>query len=275
VVITGNHRGVSTLTEERSQAAPSGHARPAPDGERARQRSRPSPEALKQAAEWAAGIPFASWRYVARDVEIRREQSDCPWPLEGFPDGETPAPGDPATLRPAADGYGPAYRRLYRVCVDDPLLSAEELMAVMHNDPSVACPVEVARFEKTRGRPGQIEPGDEFRVRLPGPWNGPVRVIDVGEHSFRLATLQGHMEAGEIEFRASPMPDGRLRFEIESWARSGDRVFDLLYDHLGVSRELQLNMWAHFLERVAQISGGVVRDAIEVYTERCCEHPFE
>ena len=265
---------MSPVIEERTQAAPSRAPR-APEGERPRRRSRPSPEALKQAAEWAAGIPFASWRYLARDVEIRHEQSDCPWPLEGFPEGEERGPGDPASLRLPAHGHGPAYRRLYRVCVDDPLLSAEELMAVMHNDPSVACPVEVARFEKTRGSPGRIEPGDEFRVRLPGPWNGPVRVIDVGERSFRLATLEGHMEAGAIEFRAYPMPDGRLRFEIESWARSGDRVFDLLYDHLGVSRELQLNMWAHFLECVAQISGGTVIDALEVYTERCCDHPFK
>lgn len=75
-------------------------------------------------------------------------------------------------------------------------------MAIMHNDPGVACPLEVARFEKTKGRPGLIERGDEFRVRLPGPWNGPVRVIEVAPCSFRLATLEGHMEAGEIEFRA-------------------------------------------------------------------------
>jgi hypothetical protein len=265
---------MATVTEDRTGVAPRRPEPGPPEKEQPRGRSRPSADALKRAAEWAAGIPFASWRYVAREVEIRREQSDRSWPLEGFPETDAPRAGDPSALKLPAHGYGPAYRRLYRVCVDDPLLSAEELMAVMHNDPSVACPVEVARFEKTRGRPGRIEPGDEFRVRLPGPWNGPVRVIDVTDRSFRLATLEGHMEAGEIEFRAYAMPDGRLRFEIESWARSGDRVFDLLYDHLGVSRELQLNMWAHFLERVAQISGGTVIDALEVYTERCCDHPF-
>ena len=68
-----------------------------------------------------------------------------------------------------------------------------------------------------------IEVGEEIRVRLPGPWNGPVRVIAVSECSFRLATLRGHMEAGEIEFRARDDGD-RLVFEIESWARSSDRV---------------------------------------------------
>ena len=264
---------MTTTTEQlREETAP--RADGAPEVPPEDGRSGPSADTIKRALEWVAGIPFASWRYVAREVEIRREESDCAWPPEGFPEDDVELPGDPATVRSAADGVGPAFRRLYRVCVDDPLLSPEELMAVMHNDPSVACPIEVARFEKTRGSPGRIEPGDEFRVRLPGPWNGPVRVIDVAERSFRLATLQGHMEAGEIEFRAVPMADGRLRFEIESWARSGDRAFDLLYDRVGVSRELQLHMWAHFLERVAQISGGTVKDAIEVHTERCRDHPL-
>ena len=45
--------------------------------------------------------------------------------------------------------------------------------------------------------------------------------------SFRLATLDGHLEAGEIEFRAETDGDG-LRFEIESWARAGDRLSNLL-----------------------------------------------
>lgn len=245
-----------------------------PDTDESSGRSRWSRDALKSASGWAVGIPFASWRYLGREVELRHQQSKCDWPIPGFPHGDLDRPGDPRTLMPPAHGCGPAYRRIYTVSVDDSMLSAADLMAVMHNDPSVACPVEIARFEKTKGRPGQIEPGDEFRVRLPGPWDGPVRVIEISERTFRLGTLQGHMEAGEIEFRARQMPDGRLQFEIESWARSGGRAFDLLYARLGVSRELQLHMWAHFLERVAQISGGTVSDAIEIHTQSCDEHPY-
>lgn len=233
----------------------------------------PSLEALKHGVAWAAGIPFAATRYLSRDVEIRREESSCSWPLAGFPeDGH--GPGGPAGLKVPAHGVGDAYRRLYIVRIDDPLLSAEDLMAILHNDPGVACPLEIARFEKTKGRPGRIDLGDEFRVRLPGPWNGPVRVIGISACSFRLATLEGHMEAGEIEFRANELPDGRLEFEIESWARSASRAFGLLYDGFGLSRELQLHMWAQFLERTAQISGGTVSDPIEVITERCEQHPY-
>ena len=53
-------------------------------------------------------------------------------------------------------------------------------------------------------------------MRTPGPWDGPVRVVQAGPRSFRLATLAGHLEAGQIEFRVAPHGEGRLIFEIES-----------------------------------------------------------
>jgi hypothetical protein len=65
-----------------------------------------------------------------------------------------------------------------------------------------------------------------------------------------------------------------LVFEIESWARSSDPMFDLFYDRLGIGRELQLDMWAFFLERVAQVSGGVPSGGIDVHTLRCVDHPL-
>ncbi len=36
---------------------------------------------------------------------------------------------------------------------------------------------------------------------MPGPWDGPVLVVDQTPTSFRFATLKGHLEAGQIEFR--------------------------------------------------------------------------
>jgi hypothetical protein len=222
---------------------------------------------------WMVGVPFASWRYVTRDIEVRHEQSSCRWPIEAFPEDDCRHPGEPKLLQRPSGGSGAAFRRLYRVIVEQPLLNAEELMSIVLADPNVACPLEIGRFERGAEVAAPIEVGEEMRVRLPGPWNGPVRVIDVDESSFRLATLRGHMEAGEIEFRARD-EDGRLVFEIESWARSSDRVFDFLYDRLGIARELQLDMWAFFLERVAQVSGGSAVHGIEVHTLRCDDHPL-
>ena len=95
--------------------------------------------------------------------------------------------------------------------------------------------------------------GEEFVVRMPGPWDGPVRVVHRDAKSFRLATLDGHLEAGQIEFRAFRAGDG-LRFEIESWARAGDRLSDLMYNKLRLAKEIQLNMWTHFCIRAATLA---------------------
>ncbi len=227
---------------------------------------------VERAVGWIVGVPFASWRYLSRDIEIRREESSCPWPIPGFPDDDCRHPGEAETLQRASAGCGPAFRRRYRVRVERPLLHAAELMAIVQNDPNTACPLEIARFEREEGGLTPIEVGEEMVVRLPGPWNGPVRVVELSDRSFRLATLNGHMEAGEIEFRAQDEADA-LIFEIESWARSGDPIFDFLYDRLGIGRELQLDMWAFFLERLAQVSGGADH-RIELHTLRCGDHPL-
>jgi Domain of unknown function (DUF1990) len=109
---------------------------------------------------------------------------------------------------------------------------------------------EMAVFRKTRGTASALRLGDEFMVRMPGPWDGPVRVVRRDPAAFRLATLDGHLDAGEIEFRAAPDGD-TLRFEIESWARAGDRLAALLYNKLRLAKEIQLDMWSHFCIRTA------------------------
>jgi hypothetical protein len=100
---------------------------------------------------------------------------------------------------------------------------------------------------------------------MPGPWDGPVRVVRRDEASFRLGTLAGHLEAGEIEFRAKPDGDA-LHFEIESWARAGDRLSALLYNKLRLAKEIQLNMWSHFCLRTARLAGGRPQGGITIRT---------
>jgi uncharacterized protein (UPF0548 family) len=111
--------------------------------------------------------------------------------------------------------------------------------------------------------------GDEYVVRMPGPWDGPVRVVDATATSFRFATLHTHLEAGQIEFRTRrDEEDGLLIFEIESWARAGDRLSNLLYHHLRMSKETQLHMWTSVLEHVAKRSGGRITRGIDIHTRR-------
>jgi uncharacterized protein (UPF0548 family) len=100
---------------------------------------------------------------------------------------------------------------------------------------------------------------------MPGPWDGPVRVVDRTPTSFRLATLDGHLEAGQIEFRVEP-DDAGLRFTIESWARSGDELSRIMYQRLHMAKEVQFHMWTSFLERVAKIAGGRLPGGIDAET---------
>ena len=74
-------------------------------------------------------------------------------------------------------------------------------------------PTEFASFQRLDD--GPLAVGDEYVVRMPGPWDGPVRAVEVTPTSFRLATLDGHLEAGQIEFRARAGHRSSV-FEIES-----------------------------------------------------------
>ena len=112
-----------------------------------------------------------------------------------------------------------------------------------------------------------MEVGDEYVVRMPGPWDGPVRVVHRTPTSFRLATLRGHLEAGQIEFRAR-CEDDELVFEIESWARPGDRFSHLLYNRLLLAKEIQLNLWTETCLGVVRNTGGRLAGGVRVHTRR-------
>ena len=194
---------------------------------------------------------------AVRRTEEPGDASDLPEPL----------PDTDALVQRVSDGVGDLLHRRYTVLVDGPRLSPEELMDRFTQDPNCAVP-EVAVFSRTRGGPGPLALGDEYRVLIPGPWDGPVRVIGTTPLSVRLATLWGHLEAGQIEFRASAEPGGSLRFTIESRARSGDRVSRLLYDRVPVAKEVQLTVWVQTCVAMAELAGGTLRDGVDVHTRR-------
>jgi hypothetical protein len=170
----------------------------------------------------------------------------------------------PDKLQPLAAGTGPMLHRCYTVRIAGSTLTPTALIDLVAANLNRAAP-EMAVFRKTGGDRGDLRHGDEFVVRMPGPWDGPVRVVRREPDSFRLATLAGHLEAGEIEFRAVRQGDA-LGFEIESWARAGDRLAALLYNRLRLAKEIQLNMWSHFCVRVAALAGGRPQGGITIRT---------
>jgi hypothetical protein len=207
-------------------------------------------------ARWGLDMGTTLLSYAAQRIPTYRRdrQQDPAEP----PDFDRELPGDPATLQRPRAGIGPLYHRSYWVFVTDETRSGEQLISYILEEPNRVTPTAMATFETVGGEPARnLEVGDELIVRLPGPWNGPVRVIERTATSFRFATLRGHMEAGEIEFRTSTDPRGFLEFRIDSWARSADPLFHLLYERLLIGREMQQHMWAQFSQRVAAVSGGV------------------
>jgi hypothetical protein len=219
------------------------------------------------ATTWPVGIALTSWDYMWRTTVMRRHETEAPLP-DPLPDIMSyPAELSPEDVQGHQSGCGPLFHRVYRTRICESPLSAEELIARVQSGLDRAAPRKFARFQLTRGQQGEPSVGDEYVVRMPGPWDGPVRVVAMSPRSFRLATLSGHLEAGQIEFRARPDADG-LVFEIESWARSASRLVHLLYHRLRMAKEVQAHMWISFLERVVALAGGRMRGGIEIETER-------
>jgi len=220
---------------------------------------------LTTAARWPVGIALTSWSYMWRTTPMHRRE-------EVVPAGEDDPPALPAgvsdeELQRPEDGAGPLFHRRYAAEMREPKLSPEGLITRLTGNLNRVTPTEFAVFQKVYGPDEGLNVNDEYVVRMAAPWDGPVRVVDRTPRSFRLATLAGHLEAGQIEFRAEPSDVG-LRFEIESWACSGDRLSNLLYHRLRMAKEIQLHMWTSFLERVARESGGRMTGGIDIYTRR-------
>jgi hypothetical protein len=160
----------------------------------------------------------------------------APWPL-ALVDERT---------KTVADGRGPLFHRTFCVRAVDTGKDAADLIEILSRDLDRGAPPHVVTFSRERGEPDRMLHGDEYRVYMPAPWDGPVRVLARTDRSFRFGTLDGHLEAGEIEFRAADSGTGVLDFTIEVWSRAGDRAAELLYRRLVVGREIQAALWVQF-----------------------------
>jgi hypothetical protein len=207
---------------------------------------------LLTAARWPLGIVATSWSYLWRTTPLHRSELEGSWHADApppIPDGV-----DRRGIQAVEDGAGTLLHRRYSARVLGPRMDAAGLIRHLSEDPNRVAPGALAHFEKTHGAPGRMVVGDEWVVRMPGPWDGPVRVIDLAPGHFRFATLDGHLEAGQIQWAAEE--DGEaLVFGIESWARPGDRLSDVMHNRLRMAKEVQLHMWSSVLERAARLAG--------------------
>jgi hypothetical protein len=213
-------------------------------------------------SRWLVGMGLVSWRYLWSTTPLHRSEERQDEPRTPPP---LPASIDRDGLQPWQSGVGPIYHRLFRVRVGDPRCDPATLMHTVVSDLGSLVPREVVQVHEGDAADRRLRPGDDIVVDMPGPWNGPVRVVAADERRLHLATRQGHLEAGQIEFRAYDEPP-LLVFEIEAWARPADRAVRLLYSHLRLAKEIQLNMWVRFCEAVAEHAGGRPVDGVEIRT---------
>jgi hypothetical protein len=221
---------------------------------------------IATAARWPLGILITGWDYLWRTTPMHRSEepgsvpADMPPPLSPH--------ADRSDMQGLEDGVGPLMHRRYVARVREAELTAGELISAFGERPNRAAPTALASFVKLRGEKDELRVGDEFTVRMPGPWDGPVRAIEVGPARFSFVTLDGHLEAGRIDFSARDLAPGRLEVRIEAWARGGDRVSNLLFDRLRVNKEVQLHMWTSVLERLTRLSGGRRDGPFDITTKR-------
>ncbi|PJJ58639.1 DUF1990 family protein [Hymenobacter chitinivorans] len=168
--------------------------------------------------------------------------------------------------QPASTGSGPLFERRYYIDIDRPALTAGQLMEAIQNNVAHYSPDLLAQFEKIKGHEQGLRQGDEFSIKILGPWNGSVRVTEVTPDCFEFVTLEDHPEAGRIKFSVAPLGKEALRFEIHSWARSRDGLVAFTYDTLGMGKKVQQQTWELFCEKVAQASGGHARGPVQVET---------
>ncbi|GEM48049.1 DUF1990 family protein [Deinococcus cellulosilyticus] len=175
-----------------------------------------------------------------------------------------------SNLQLADDGHGPLIYRSYWLDIQNARIPAGQLFKEITEDVPQFCPSLLADFRKTRGSEAFLKVGDEYDIRIFGPWNGRVRVVEIDETSFTLATLKPHPEAGQIRFELETLENNLLRFSISSQARSRDSLVHLAYRFLG-GNKVQEKAWQTFCERVAEESGGEAAGEFQTETRELAE----
>lgn len=220
---------------------------------------------------WLIGTGLVSWRYLWMTTPLHREE------CRGDSDDDLP-PRIPRDLldqhvQLAGGGVGPLFHRRFTVHIVGSERSAEDLVSMVVSQFARFVPSEVVGI--AREEDGRLQVGEEFVVEMPGPWNGPVRVLEVQPDRLRLVTLEGHLECGQVQFSAR-QDDCGLVFEVETWARSASASVQLLYAHLRLAKEVQFNMWVRFCLAAARHAGGRPQGGLKVRTRTVPEEalPF-
>ena len=158
------------------------------------------PRRLGTAARWPVGVVLTSWRYMWRTTPLPPQRG-------GGPAGRSTRPRRSRTsasreeIQHPPGGVGPLFHRIYRARIREARRRPGGADRHHHGG---SRPRGAERSSPASPRcsatQASMAVGDEYVVRMPGPWDGPVRVVERTPTSFRFVTLDGHLEAGQIRF---------------------------------------------------------------------------
>ncbi len=167
-----------------------------------------SAQALVDRGALAAWGRARGWRYLWSTTPVHRWEMSGSWRADAPP--ELPAGTDLDELQRFNEGVGPA---------DAPDLShADRRLDVDARaadgpdggEPRRRRPLGVRDLPEGRGREGRLSTAATATwSECPGPGTARSESSPSDATSFRLATLPGHLEAGQIEFRASARTTAR------------------------------------------------------------------
>jgi uncharacterized protein YbjT (DUF2867 family) len=149
------------------------------------------------------------------------------------------------------EGVGALQRRRFQVELLDSRYDAAGLMRELRNRFAEIVPFDAAAEP---GAPTTIEDGATLTLQLPIRGHVQVRVEQINERSFTLATLEGHPLAGVVRFSAADIGAGEVAFTIDVIERPASRL-DQLSMALGGSAA-QKRTWIRTAENVCDLAGG-------------------
>ncbi len=158
-----------------------------------------------------------------------------------------------------SDGVGTLVRRHVWAEIVESRLNSAQLFERFRANFSQITPWHV-KVGAEPATPICLEPNATLTLQLPLRGNVQVRVIEFGEQSITLATLEGHPLAGLVRFHVEETEQGRLRFHVLVHDRAANIADWLVMSTIGGS--IQVATWRSTVEHVVQESGGAAPDGV-------------
>lgn len=168
------------------------------------------------------------------------------------------------------EGVGAMERKRFFIEIDGPSMNARQLIEDVRDNIADVMPIE---FQSEPGAPSDVEENATLTGAIPGRGHFQVRGIEVNDHEFTLATVEGHPLAGIVSFRAEDIPTDRIRFTVEVNARASNILDWIALRTIG--NRMQDQNWAGVVERVVERSGGTPATDVQTTKERLSDKEAE